>query len=83
MIELFGTNQVLVHFDTDANRAYTLQYLDPKESGTNTLVAASNGLRPNHWSNLAAFPATPFPNHYIIVDTRTNSFRLYRLAVSP
>ncbi|HKS37808.1 MAG TPA: hypothetical protein VJW76_11500 [Verrucomicrobiae bacterium] len=75
-IELLGTNLVTIHFDTDANRTYTLQYLDHLAAGTNT--AASDA-----WSNLTVIPATPFNNHYVLVDNRTNQHRFYRLSVTP
>src|SRR4051794_17096217 len=74
LIEPFLTNQVLVHFDTDANRTYTLQYTD--KIGT-------NGFASSTWSNLYKAPLLPFPNHYIVVDTRTNKMRFYRLSVTP
>src|SRR4051812_29155954 len=73
LIEFFSTNQVLLHFDTDANRTYTLQYSDHLGgTGTNAPV----------WSNLYKAPLLPFPNHYIVVDTRTNKMRFYRLSVT-
>jgi hypothetical protein len=74
LIEPFLTNQVLVHFDTDANRTYTLQYTD--KIGT-------NGFASSTWSNLYKAPLLPFPNHYIVVDYRTNKMRFYRLSVTP
>lgn len=68
-IELFLTNQVLIHFDTEANRTYELQY-------TETLV---NGVPGGTWTNLFTAPSIPFPNHYIVVDTRLRPQRFYRL----
>src|ERR1041385_1661221 len=73
LIELFSTNQVLVHFDTDATRTYTLQYTDKR---------GTNGFAGSTWSNLYNAPLLPFPNHYIVVDTRTNKMRFYRLSVT-
>jgi len=73
LIEPFLTNQVLIHFDTDANKTYTLQCTDHLGgTGTNAPV----------WSNLYKAPLLPFPNHYIVVDTRTNKMRFYRLSVT-
>ena len=73
LIEPFLTNQVLIHFDTDANRTYTLQY---------TEKIGSNGFAGSTWSNLYKAPLLPFPNHYIVVDYRTNKMRFYRLSVT-
>lgn len=75
-VELLGTNLVTIHFDTDANRTYTLQYLDHLTTGTNTTPSGT-------WSNLTVIPATPFNNHYVMVDNRTNQYRFYRLSVTP
>lgn len=72
-IEPFLTTQVLIHFDTEANRTYELQY-------TETLV---NGVPGGTWTNLFTAPNIPFDNHYIIVDTRLRPLRFYRLRVSP
>src|SRR5450432_28288 len=70
LIEPYTNNRVLVHFDTEANRTYILQY-------TSSLSATS------HWSNLYTGLAFPFPDHYICVDTRTAPQRFYRLSVTP
>jgi hypothetical protein len=75
-IDLLGTNLVTIHFDTDANRTYTLQYLDH-------LVVGTNGTPSGTWSNLTVIPSTPFNNHYVLVDNRTNQHRFYRLSVTP
>ncbi len=75
-IDRLGTNMVTIHFDTEANRTYTLQYSDSLRVGTN---GASSGT----WSNLAVIPAVPFNNHYVWPDYATSSFRIYRLAASP
>jgi hypothetical protein len=69
-IERFLTNQVLIHFDTEANRTYTLQYANSLQ-GTPA------------WSNLYTAPTIPFPNHYIVVDTMITPERYYRLSVTP
>jgi hypothetical protein len=74
LIELFATNQVLLHFDTDASRTYVLQYTD--KPGT-------NGFASSTWSNLYTAPLLPFPYHYIVPDWATNRMRFYRLKVTP
>ena len=70
-IEYFLTSQVTLHFDTEANRTYELQFRNPGGSGNSP------------WTNLFVAPRIPFPNHYIVVDTRTNRARVYRLKVTP
>jgi hypothetical protein len=72
-IDRFLTNQVLIHFDTEPNRTYQLQFADNIRPPTNAVA----------WSNLFVAPRTPFPNHFIIVDTGTNQCRTYRLKVTP
>lgn len=79
-IELLFTDLVTVHFDTEPNRKYELQFIDAVARATNGIVTPS----PNaEWSNLFIAPAVPFPNHYVIADTRTNRHRFYRLRVTP
>jgi hypothetical protein len=73
LIQPFLTNQVLIHFDTEANRTYELQYIDE-------LAATGSSAR---WSNLFVAPLTEFPNHYVVPDTRTSQQRFYRLRVTP
>jgi hypothetical protein len=68
-IERFGTNQVLIHFDTEPNRTYVLQY--------------ANSLSFTNWSNKYTGFAFPFSEHYIVPDYRTNNSRVYRLCVTP
>src|SRR5262245_36769116 len=52
LIEPFLTNQVNVHFYTDANRTYTLQFLDNSKCTTNGSVACSSSQVPTgSWSN--------------------------------
>ena len=68
-IERFGTNHVTIHFDTEANRTYTLQYATGMNSGT--------------WSNIYIVPPSPFPNHSVVVAPATNGYGCYRLAVTP
>ena len=71
-IETFGTNQVLIHYDTPPNHSYLLQRID---------VLSSNGVVLTNWSNMHTGSAFPFTNHSIIPDTRTNQARFYRLKV--
>ena len=73
LIELYQSNQVLIHFDTEANRTYQLQY-------TETLT---NGLPGGNWTNLFVAPNIPVGGHYVIVDTRLRPQRFYRLRVLP
>ena|SRR5882762_2934545 len=73
LIERFQTNYVLIHFDTEANLTYELQY-------TETLT---NGVPDGTWTNLLVAPNTDFPNHYVVVDTGTRPQRFYRLHVTP
>ncbi len=73
LIERFGTNGVLVHFDTDPHRTYELEFRDH---------APADGAGAG-WSNLFVAPLLPWPNHYIIFDARTNRARFYRLKVTP
>ena len=69
-IERYGTsqNEVLIHFETPANRTTTLQ--------------ATRSLRPpTEWTNLFVVPRDPSPNHYIILDV-PNGPRFYRLRIT-
>jgi len=75
LIERFLTNQILLHFDTEPNRTYVLQYTDSFTLTSTGVVA--------HWSNLFTAPSFPFPNHYVIVDTGTAPQRFYRLSATP
>ena len=68
LIEPFLMNQVLIHFDTEADVVYELQYAD------------SVGLNGEaDWTALFTAPPLPFANHYVIVDSRTADQRYYRL----
>jgi hypothetical protein len=83
-IEFYSTDQVLIHFDVQANTTCTLQYT----SNLATNGVSGTGIVPTNavsvtWSNLYAAPNLPFFEHYIIVDTRTNRQRFYRLVVTP
>lgn len=73
-------NQVTLHFGTTADHTYTLQYLD--RIATNAVITNSSTW--GSWSNLYVAEKLPFPTHYVIVDTATNSRqRFYRLKVTP
>jgi hypothetical protein len=74
LVERYLTNQILLHFDADANRTYVLQYTDK---------AGTNGFASSTWSNLYTAPLEPFPEHYIVVAYRTNAMRFFRLKVTP
>jgi hypothetical protein len=71
-IEMYSTNQVLVHFDVQANTTCILQWTDMIPTNRVSIT----------WSNLWTSPNLPFFEHYIIVDTRTSRHRFYRLQVS-
>lgn len=81
-IELLSTNAVTLHFIAQANKIYSLQSIDSLSCGTNLPFCGSIGVLEDSWSNLFVAPNFPFPNHYIIVDTRTNAHRFYRLKVT-
>ena len=81
-IELFGTNAVTLHFNTEANKTYSLQFVDSLSCGTNLPFCEITGVPADSWSNLFVAPNFPFSNHYVIVDTRTNAHRFYRLKVT-
>jgi len=74
LIEPFLADRVVIHFNTAANLTYQLQF-------TETLMA--NGTPGGTWTNLYVAPNIPFPNHYVIVDTRMRPQRFYRLRVLP
>ena len=72
-IDTYPPNKVRIHFDTEPNRTYILQYANawsPK-------IAATN------WSNLYTALSYPISSHYIIQDVRTTAARVYRLKVTP
>jgi hypothetical protein len=82
-IEFFLQNQITIHFDTEPDRTYALQYLDGLTCSTNGIgICSSNAVPTAAWSNLWVAPNIPFPNHYVIVDYKTNRSRFYRLKVT-
>ena len=83
-IEFFLQDQLTIHFDTGPNRTYALQYLDILSCSTNESgLCSSNSVPIARWSNFWVAPNIPFPNHYILVDYRTNRHRFYRLKITP
>jgi hypothetical protein len=78
-IEILNANLVTIHFDTAAARGYSLEYAD------SLCFTVRNPSLPSctSWSNLFSVPPIPFPNHYVVADSRTNRFRVYRLRVAP
>jgi hypothetical protein len=88
-IERFSTNQVTIHFYTDANRTYELQFMDTltcptSPTATGILICNSNGVPAGAWSNLFVAPSLPFNLlHYVVLDTPSNGTRFYRLRVTP
>jgi hypothetical protein len=77
MITRFGPDQVLVHFDTEANRRHELQYRVGLQCPTNAPGCASNA-----WRTIYVVHE-PVPNHYIIPHRMTNQAGFYRLRVTP
>ena len=67
-IELYGTNQVQIHYGTEAGKTYVLQFAND--------VASTN------WSNIHTGFNFPFSNYWHVLDYRTNKSRVYRLRVS-
>lgn len=75
-IEPFINGQVLIHFDTEPNRSYTLQRCTAFIKTTNGVSAV--------WSNIFVVPAVPYNDHYVAVDTNQNlRTRFYRLMATP
>lgn len=75
LIEPYLNDRVLIHFNTEPYRAYTLQY-------TSAFVMTSNGITAV-WTDLYFAPAFPFVGHYIVPDTRLAPVRFYRLKATP
>lgn len=72
LIEKLNPKLLVVHFDTEPNRSYTVQVAAVPHS-TNQLV----------WRTFFVAPALPFENHYVVADSPTNQQRYYRLLVKP
>ncbi len=74
LIEPYVLGGFLLHFDTQADRRYDLQY------STNLL---SDPKSPR-WTTFYVVDAVPFDNHYVILDPETNNLvRCYRFVVTP
>jgi hypothetical protein len=71
-IEPFHRTNILIHFDTEANYAYELQF---------TELINTNGQPGPHWTNLYVADNLPFFNHYVVLDTNVPLIkkRFYRL----
>ena len=83
-IERFQKEHVTIHFDTKANRTYELQFLKTLTCPTNKLSSCNkSGVSTELWETLFVAPNIPFPSHYIVIDSRTNRSRFYRLKVTP
>jgi len=76
LIEIYQTNQVMIHFETEPNRTYVVQR-------STAFGQASNGTAAV-WTDIASVPAVPYNQHWIAVDTNpTLPVRFYRLKVTP
>ncbi len=82
-IKRLGTNQVIIHFFTDANRAYSVQYLDTLSCHTNSMKCNPSGVPMTNWLTLTNFTALPVSFEYLALDKTTNRSRFYRLRVTP
>src|SRR5262245_23257439 len=67
-----GLNGILIHFATEANFSYAVQY---------TTNLGGGGVPSGPWSNLYVAPDLPFANHYVIYDpgAAIDKQRFYRL----
>ena len=75
LIELYPRD-IAIHFETDPNRKYELQYTDFPADLTNHTSKST-------WTNLYVAESLPIPMHYVINDSRTNKNRFYRLKATP
>jgi hypothetical protein len=82
-IKRLGTNQVIIHFYTDPNRSYSVQYLNTLSCHTNSMKCNTSGVPMTNWLTLTNFPTLPVSFDYIARDTTTNRSRFYRLLVTP
>ena len=82
-IKRLGTNQVIIHFFTDANRAYSVQYFDTLSCHTNSMKCNTSGVPITNWLTLTNFTALPVSFEYLALDKTTNRSRFYRLRVTP
>jgi len=74
LIEPYVLGGFLLHFDTQADRRYDLQY------STNLL----SDPRSPRWTSFDVVDAVTFDNHYVILDPETNNVvPCYRFVVTP
>src|SRR5258705_12872418 len=76
-----NANEILIHFDTEKDRTYELQYTTTLQC-TNSTGCRSNAAPANSWRTIFTVPTERFPNHYIVPHTRTNRMAFYRLRVT-
>jgi hypothetical protein len=82
LIELANTpNEVSIHFYTEMNRTYELQFTTTLQC-TNSTGCRSNAAPANTWRTIFTVPDERVPRHYIITHTRTNRMAFYRLRVT-
>lgn len=73
LIEPFLKKAVLVHFDTEANRRYDLEF------STNALSAP-----PGTWRSVYTVQPLPFQDHFIVYHETTNGpVGCFRLVATP
>ncbi len=73
LIEPFLKRAVLVHFDTEPNRRYDLEF------STNALSAP-----PGTWRSVYTVDALPFDDHFIVYHETTNGpVGFFRLVATP
>jgi len=67
-----GLNGILIHFETEPNFSYAVQYTTNLGGGV---------VPPGPWSNIYVAPNLPIGNHYVIYDpgAATDKQRFYRL----
>src|SRR3989442_1168897 len=64
-IKRLGTNQVIIHFYTDANRSYAVEYLNSLSCRTNNMKCNPSGVPMTNWLTLTNFTVLPVPFEYI------------------
>lgn len=65
--------QLVLHFDTEPQRSYTVQFKQQQADGSFS----------TSWTNFYFVASQPFFNHWAVLDYMTNRARIYRLQVSP
>jgi hypothetical protein len=71
-LEIYRRTNLFIHFETEANFAYELQF---------TELIDTNGRPGPYWTNLYVVKAEVFFNHYVVNDTNFPKInqRFYRL----